>query len=83
MKYKAVQIKDGDSTEPVQYVGVYVLNWQKEWGIPEIGFVEDEPIDITEEEILDVVVENISNDRKVNAKSIAKAIFSKLKGDAI
>ena len=38
--YKAVEIKDGNSTEPVQYVGVYALNWQREWGEPEWGFIE-------------------------------------------
>jgi hypothetical protein len=41
--YKAVEIKDGNSTEPVQYVGVYALNWQREWGEPEWGFVEHDP----------------------------------------
>lgn len=44
MNYKRVEIKDGNSTEPVQYVGVYALKWQKEWGEPEVGFVEIDEI---------------------------------------
>lgn len=40
--YKAVEINDEGSTEPVNYVGVYTLNWQKEWGKPEIGFTKYE-----------------------------------------
>jgi len=42
MRYKAIEIKDGNSTESVQYVGVYALHWQREWGAPEMGFVEDD-----------------------------------------
>ena len=37
--YKKVELEEGVL---VQYVGVYVLHWQKEWGKPEIGFVEVE-----------------------------------------
>lgn len=37
--YKKVELKEGVL---VQYVGVYVLNWQKEWGEPQVGFVEEE-----------------------------------------
>jgi len=37
--YKMVELKDGVL---VQYVGVYVLQWQKEWGKPQVGFVEVE-----------------------------------------
>jgi uncharacterized protein YodC (DUF2158 family) len=40
--YRRIEIKEGNSTEPVQYVGVYALNWQKEWGEPEAAFVEEE-----------------------------------------
>jgi hypothetical protein len=42
--YRRIEIKEGNSTEPVQYVGVYALNWQKEWGEPEAAFVEEEPL---------------------------------------
>ncbi len=35
--YKAVPLEDG---EELQYLGVYVLKWQREWGDPAIGFVE-------------------------------------------
>ena len=37
--YKQVDLKDG---EYLQYVGIYALKWQQEWGMPEIGFVEVE-----------------------------------------
>ena len=37
MLYKAVPLEDG---EELQYLGVYVLKWQREWGDPAIGFVE-------------------------------------------
>lgn len=30
---------------PVQYLGVYVLRWQRGWGTPEVGFVETEEAD--------------------------------------
>jgi len=39
MLYKRVELKDGVE---VQFVGVYVLKWKKEWGQPEVGFVEVE-----------------------------------------
>lgn len=39
MAYKMVELKEGIE---VQYVGVYVLRWQKEWGEPQVGFVEDD-----------------------------------------
>lgn len=74
--YKAVEIKDGNSTEPVQYVGVYALNWQKEWGEPEIAFVEAElstppPTKGITEEGIDAMFddykgENIEAFRKLN-----------------
>ena len=37
MLYKAVPLEDG---EELQYLGVYVLKWRREWGDPAIGFVE-------------------------------------------
>ena len=44
MKYKRVEIVNGQAEEPIQYVGVYALHWKKEWGAPETAFVEiDEP----------------------------------------
>jgi len=30
----------GQTTVPLQYVGVYVTRWQPAWGQPTIGFVE-------------------------------------------
>ena len=60
MKYKAIEIKEGNSTEPVQYVGVYTLNWLKEWGIPEVGFVEiEESVEITEGRIEEIAKETL------------------------
>lgn len=37
MNYKIVELEEGVS---VQYLGVYVLKWRREWGEPEVGFVE-------------------------------------------
>jgi len=37
MLYKRVELKEGNE---VQYLGVYVLRWQREWGEPSVGFVE-------------------------------------------
>jgi hypothetical protein len=42
MKYKMVDLKDG---EPIQYLGVYLLQWKSEWGDPTFGLVEDEESD--------------------------------------
>jgi hypothetical protein len=39
MLYKQVELEEGNY---VQYLGVYVLRWQKEWGEPQVGFVEQE-----------------------------------------
>ena len=38
--YKLVDLEEG---ELVNYVGVYVTRWQREWGQPAVGFVEVEP----------------------------------------
>ena len=39
--YRAVEFdKNGNTKEGVQYVGVYLLKWQQEWGQPEVAFVE-------------------------------------------
>lgn len=37
MLYKAVPLEDGNE---LQYLGVYVLRWKREWDDPTIGFVE-------------------------------------------
>lgn len=42
MLYRRVEIQDGESVEPVQFVGVYALNWGGERGPPTVAFVEDE-----------------------------------------
>jgi hypothetical protein len=53
--YKRVEIINDVSTKPVQFVGIYVLNWQKEFGVPEVGFVEvDEELVIKEEQEVDM-----------------------------
>lgn len=41
MLYHRVEIVDGESVEPVQFVGVYALNWGREQE-PTVAFVEDE-----------------------------------------
>jgi hypothetical protein len=58
--YKAVAIDEsGNSTEAVNYVGVYTLNWEKSFGKPEMGFTETN-IDIYElREILNDINYNI------------------------
>lgn len=41
---------------PVQWVGVYVLKWQMEWGVPSVGFVEeDDPKDALIAEMLEAL----------------------------
>jgi hypothetical protein len=41
--FRAVEIVDGESVEPAQFVGVYVLHWPSDLlGAPTIGFVEVE-----------------------------------------
>ena len=42
MNYKRVELKDGVY---LQYVGVHALNWQQDWGIPQVGFVENDKMD--------------------------------------
>lgn len=37
MFYKKVKLEEGVQ---VQFLGVYVLHWQRNWGKPEVGFVE-------------------------------------------
>ena len=40
--YRRVELKEGHL---VQYVGVYILRWNRAWGDPQVGFVEvdDDP----------------------------------------
>lgn len=45
--YKMVNLIEG---ELVQFVGVYVLKWRKEWGEPEVGFIEIDKDEEDEEE---------------------------------
>ncbi len=55
MLYKAVPLEDG---EELQYLGVYVLKWQREWGDPAIGFVELDTESVVEslEDLINTVV---------------------------
>jgi len=39
MKYIRVELSEG---VPVQFLGVYALRWQPEWGQPSVGFIEAE-----------------------------------------
>jgi len=39
--YKMVELSEAGG-EIVQYVGVYVLKWDRAWGQPTVGFCEDE-----------------------------------------
>jgi len=55
--YKMVELKEGVL---VQYVGVYVLRWQKEWGEPTVGFVEvDETKTDEEKEVVRDGTQNV------------------------
>ncbi len=69
--YKRVEIKEGNSTEPIQYVGVYVLKWKDtnpEVDPPEVGFVEVEEIPIlTIKEIKDILYTSIKIKRNGDA----------------
>ena len=38
--YKYVSIKDGESVEPVNFVGVHPFNWPANIGPPDAGFAE-------------------------------------------
>jgi len=75
--YEAIEIKDGNSTEPVQYVGVYALNWKPEWGEPEMGFVEyaqqSQPSVPTVEQLKDAVV-YIEQNSEATIRLTAEAI---------
>ena len=42
--YRKVEVKDGMTEVPVQYVGTYVMNWERQIGpdcYPTVAFVED------------------------------------------
>jgi len=46
MYYRAVEIKDGESAEPVSFVGVHPIAWHDiASGPPAVGFVEDDVVD--------------------------------------
>lgn len=44
MSWKMIDMKDYKD-EPLQFVGVYVLRWQPQWGTPSVGFVEEDESD--------------------------------------
>lgn len=43
MLYQMVELEEGAE---VQYLGVYALKWQSEWGPPSVGFVEKNVFDL-------------------------------------
>ena len=89
--YRIVEIKKGNSTEPVQYVGVYTLRWKDinpQVDAPEVGFVEVEVIPIlTKNEIKDILNKSIKIGRNGPAAWIegiedaANNIIAKIKTD--
>ena len=46
MLVESVELKEGI---PVQWMGVYALKWQPEWGQPTVGFREPEPCEWKQE----------------------------------
>lgn len=40
MLYKRVEIKNGETTEPVSFVGVHPIAWPRYVGEPEVAFAE-------------------------------------------
>ena len=40
--YRRVEITNGTTDEPVQFVAIYVLKWRPEWGEPDFALVEAE-----------------------------------------
>lgn len=44
IRYKVIDSKDAEGVA-VTYVGVYVLNWQREWGTPEVCILEEDDED--------------------------------------
>ncbi len=79
MNYKRVSLQDGTD---VQYVGVYVLKWNFDWGQPEVGFVEN---DYTLQDALDELdyvqfIDNRGEDATL-AKDEVIEILNKLVGN--
>ena len=46
--FKMIELKEGT---PVQFLAVYALRWQSEWGEPKYGFVEADDADIKSEAV--------------------------------
>ena len=44
--FKEVELKEGAD---VQFVGVYVLRWNPEWGSPTVGFIEVDESELDKE----------------------------------
>jgi len=65
-------IKEGDS---VQYVGVYVLEWKKEWGRPEVGFAEIEELPNSSGGYLDALLDAEIKLLKNTVKALAKMVL--------
>lgn len=78
MSFNQVDLQDGTK---VQYVGVYVLKWNFDWGQPEVGFVRN---DYTLHDALDELdyVQFIDNrgDEADRAKNEVIEILNKLAG---
>jgi hypothetical protein len=72
MSWKLIEpLEDGT---PVVYVGVHAVKWRREWGIPSVGFIENDASELAQvkaenerlREILEVCninVTNVSTDR--------------------
>ena len=76
MLYKMVELVEGT---PIQYLGVYILKWQQEWGEPEFGFVEygdNEIIEPIYKALRDC--ENYNLNSEVDCRAVARAISRRL-----
>ena len=52
MLYKRIEIVDGESIEPVSFVGVHPVNWPGWVGEPAVGFAEVDLSGIPDEDLL-------------------------------
>ena len=79
MMYKQIELIEG---VPVQYVGVHAVRWQREWGQPTVGFIENEyTLDDALNDIADIqFVDNTAKDA-VRERAAVEQIIRRLCGE--
>jgi len=70
--YKKVKLVEGAD---VQYVGTYVTSWQYEYGLPDVGFVEDESVEKQMFDMREILLRIISEYDTNDAVRIQDAIY--------